>query len=632
MKLNTKLNHRMQSALAALALAGSTAAGFAQNTNPTNTFDTAPSTTSFVQWWGTANMTWDGTRDAANNPLSGSVRYSCPFVGAGGEQFMTHNTIANRWQWDGGYILDATTYTNLSFDIKVDPASPLTPGGNYGNLELGFTVNGWGTTYLPTYVIPATATNWTHVNRPLNPAMGNINTVVGTFFKMWSNGAHTNTLLFNLDNVQFTKPTVVVVIPPPTVGLDKVGSSGIQVTVDQDGQQWQRDAIATPATAGNCFWGGYGATPVTYSFTVGDFPDVVAHPDFETHMYIVNGDTTGVGDQTYGGCDWNAADIAIVSIYPGGTNGGFDAQFQMKTNRPNNNPVNDSTNIPARLHAPSIKGTWSLSFTHNTNVTLSGPGGVSTNFTIGNDAVLNNFSPAVSFIQFGFHKSDAPNNGHNNGISGTFSNIKKTGGDFVFDDSFGSAAFNSNYAWRKTSATAVNHVPAGSAWWVNWTKPDASFYPQTATSVTGPWSDLSYTGSFANSSKSYAAVPAYASNNYYRMIKRPFTKLRVLCPGETAAPNTPSGKTGTPDPQAVGVPFQITVSSCDAVWRIVSSSDTVNITSTDGTATLPANAALVAGSQNFIVTLGASGTFTLTATDVTDGAKTPNTSAGIVVP
>ena len=61
---------------------------------------------------------------------------------------MTHNTIANRWQWDGGYILDATTYTNLSFDIKVDPASPLTPGGNYGNLELGFTVNGWGTTYL----------------------------------------------------------------------------------------------------------------------------------------------------------------------------------------------------------------------------------------------------------------------------------------------------------------------------------------------------------------------------------------------------------------------------------------------------------------------------------------------------
>lgn len=625
-----KITQRMKSSLAAIAIAGSAMGAFAQNTNPTNTFDTASSTASFVQWWGTATMTWDGLNDAANDPLSGSVQYVAPFVGAGGEQFMTHNTIANRWGWDGGFILDATTYTNFSFDIKVDPSSPLTPGGNYGNLEVGYTVNGWGTTYLPTYVIPASATNWTHVDRPLNPTMGNINTVVGSFFKMWSNGAHTNTLTFNIDNVKFSKPFVAPVIPPPTVGIEPVKATGVQITMDQDGQQWQRDAIASPSAAGNCLWNGFGATPVTYSFTISDFPDVATHPDFEAHMFLVNGDTVGVGDQTYGGCDWNAADIAIVTIQSGG--GGFNAQFQMKTNRPNNNPLNDVTNRPASIHTSTILGTWSLTFTHNTNVTLSGPGGVSTNFVIGEDAVLNNFSPAVSFIQFGFHKQDGANDGHNNGISGTISQIQKTGGDFVFNDTFNGAAYDSNYAWRKTSGTAVNHVPSGSKWWVNWTKPYSGFYLQTAASVTGPWTDSPNGITFQNSPKAYAALPGTAGNSYFRMIKRPFTQLQVLMPGETAAPNTLTGKTGTPDAQTAGLPFNITVRACDSAWRVVSSSDTVNITSTDGTATLPADAALIAGSATFTVTFNASGTFTVTATDVTDGSKTPNTGSPTLVP
>ena len=131
-----------------LALAGWATLGLAQNTDPTNTFDTAASTTSFVEWWGgggvDATMAWDGTRDAGNDPNSGSVQYVTPFVGAAGEQFMTFFTIANRWGWDDGYVLDASTYTNLSFDIKVDPSSGPRHGySGYGPLEIGLVTKGW---------------------------------------------------------------------------------------------------------------------------------------------------------------------------------------------------------------------------------------------------------------------------------------------------------------------------------------------------------------------------------------------------------------------------------------------------------------------------------------------------------
>ena len=83
----------------------------------------------------------------------------------------------------------------------------------------------------------------------------------------------------------------------------------------------------------------------------------------------------------------------------------------------------------------------------------------------------------------------------------------------------------------------------------------------------------------------------------------PFTKLQLLVPGETAAPGTPTGKTGTPLEQRAGAAFSVTVNAVDANWNLISTNDTVKITSSDPNATLPANAALVAGTRSFSVTL-----------------------------
>src|SRR5262245_5250458 len=51
----------------------------------------------------------------------------------------------------------------------------------------------------------------------------------------------------------------------------------------------------------------------------------------------------------------------------------------------------------------------------------------------------------------------------------------------------------------------------------------------------------------------------------------PYSRLQVLVPGETAAPGTPTGKTGSPLAQTVGVPFSITVRATDSNWNLVPS-------------------------------------------------------------
>ena len=111
-----------------------------------------------------------------------------------------------------------------------------------------------------------------------------------------------------------------------------------------------------------------------------------------------------------------------------------------------------------------------------------------------------------------------------------------------------------------------------------------------------------------------------------------FTKLQILVPGETAAPPSATGKTGTPTVQVATTPFNVTVNAVDQYWNVVDSvSDTVGITSTDGTATLPADATLFFGTGTFALTFNAAGNFTATATDVTDASKTANTSSTITV-
>jgi len=107
-------------------------------------------------------------------------------------------------------------------------------------------------------------------------------------------------------------------------------------------------------------------------------------------------------------------------------------------------------------------------------------------------------------------------------------------------------------------------------------------------------------------------------------------KLQVLMPGETAAPGTSTGKTGTPTAQTAGSAVTVTVNSVDANWNLVSNTSTVVITSSDANATLPANAALVGGTKTFYITFKTAGYQTVTSSD-NAAVLTANTGSSTLI-
>lgn len=106
---------------------------------------------------------------------------------------------------------------------------------------------------------------------------------------------------------------------------------------------------------------------------------------------------------------------------------------------------------------------------------------------------------------------------------------------------------------------------------------------------------------------------------YGTAVAGPFTRLQVLLPGETAAPGTATGKSGTARNQTVGVPFTVTVRACDNTWNLVNSAtDVIAMLASDASATLPPASGLSGGVATFTVTLNAAGNFTIFAHDQTD--------------
>ena len=104
-----------------------------------------------------------------------------------------------------------------------------------------------------------------------------------------------------------------------------------------------------------------------------------------------------------------------------------------------------------------------------------------------------------------------------------------------------------------------------------------------------------------------------------------FSRLLVLLPGEISAPGTTTGRAGTPSATA-GANTAVRVRAADDYFNLVNTAtDTVGITTTDPNAVLPANVALVNGTNTLSVVFITSGSRAVTATDLTDGSKIAST-------
>ncbi len=128
-------------------------------------------------------------------------------------------------------------------------------------------------------------------------------------------------------------------------------------------------------------------------------------------------------------------------------------------------------------------------------------------------------------------------------------------------------------------------------------------------------------------------IAAGVSSNI-RVIAGPFTKLLTVFPGETYAPGSPNGKTGTPTAPAYGVNYTSVVYAVDDFWNKAAAPDPTNVEMSASGVTnfaAPPQASLLISGPNirtrtFNLVFGTIGEIpTVTATNNTDGTKTAYT-------
>jgi hypothetical protein len=396
-----------------------------------------------------------------------------------------------RVQWNTT-AYDPARYSSFEFDVYVDST-------NAGGIINIFIEGGdWSWNNVGTINVNSSyAGKWTHCS----VGLGGYTKEGSQGYILQCGGGNMAHTIYYLDNIQFVKS----VEAPKILKLSKGTPRGAQIVMDDDNSQWQREGITTPADGGEVFWA-YDSQngPVSYSFTLSDFPEATQHGGFSAHLFFVNADTdTNTGDPTNGAVDWNAPDLIDLHVTANAT-GGYDYSLNYKTNKPNAN----TDHQVASIHSDTALGTWTLTFTSPTEGTMSGPGATSTNITLPAEVVSGNFSPAAGYLHFGMFKSDGANDGHNNGASGTYARLQKTGGSYTFDETFNGTNLTQNYNWRVSRASSVHWVPDGVANWMTWTLPSDGYAVEIAPALTGPWKSTTNVVEYSTSTKKTGAISA----------------------------------------------------------------------------------------------------------------------------
>jgi hypothetical protein len=499
--------------------------------NYTNAFDTADSINGWAHWWGNATETreFDPSMDADGNPNSGSMKVSVQYNRANGDnQFSMWGSFsgtAGTWTQP----LDGTLYTNLSMDIYWAPSSPTRPGtGDYGNdFRWGFAVGApvYGQIQFNTHstIAASDVGHWFHLTAPIDIASvgPNINNIVGVWIKMWTgsdpiNSLNDGTATFWVDNIRLhALATNAPPPPPPTMGIEKA-TPGLRIFASAAGSINQRQSIRTVNPAYS--WIG-GFDPVTYSITINDYPGST-YSGFQTHLFIVPGSGIPTFETSP---DYNETNVVFLDIQ-NQTNGSAFAAFRFKTNEPGNNVMIYGSGTIAGIGAPSIRGTWSLTFDPAGPITLTAPSGAATNFSMPPDATALFSGPAYAY--FGIQ----PNRLSNIGQSASFSRLQITGIPTPIDDSFAGPALDSAI-WEviAENAAGVVAVPPDAAFWLTWTLPDRDFVPQATDDLSFDpitWGDFAMTTAQIGDRRRGLVLrsqlpPTFTDNNFFRLIKRP---------------------------------------------------------------------------------------------------------------
>jgi hypothetical protein len=401
--------------------------------------------------------------------------------------------------------------------------------------------------------------------------------------------------------------------------------------------QYDRQTIRT--VGNNYSWIG-ASGPVSYSVDVAKIGE--NNPSgFQLFMHLVPG--TPAADRA--DSDWHEPNVVMWSIN-NNADGSAWSNLRFKTNAPDNNGTM-YTDVPAGgtftngVGNPTVAGTWTLTFNQDTTVVITAPGGGTATNIIPPEviATFSSYSPNMQ-INIGGNPNSLDRLGQMAVV--TRARITGTPGEPNLDSNFLGVPPDTNI-WTTIAANtnAVRSIPLNAAYWVNWTLPANGYNLQTAATLNGPWSDSTVKG-YEVGGAHYnlflkSDLPGI-NTGYFRLIQRVFSQLQVLLPGESPAPNTPTGKTGTPTDVSLGTVgyADVTVRAVDANWNLVNSTDTVHLTTTDAFAYVPPDAAMVGGVATFTgafsLAFGQTGTFTISATNMSRAMPEATSSPINVVP
>ncbi len=452
----------MTGALLALAQAHARA-----DTNFISQFNTASDVDAWYFDFGSVTHTnwFDPTMDGNTNPASGSMGVTLGFntVYAGDNKgaysIALSTPIANN---------DVLNLDTIHLDLKIDPASAMDAFGNNGYFALVLR------TGLTWFWAPQFADNvganyhvdpngWRHIDQAITlTSTDAVHHISWQLYGGPSQNINGDVTLW-IDNLYLTTLTTTT-SPPPVMTLART-VPGLNITASVLGGTYQRQDIRT--ATGNYSWINPSNGPVTYSFTITNFPSGPTN-GFETRLLLV-------GDHFAPGAfaDYNEPNVVYLRIHNVGNH--YDAELRYKVNKPNFSifDTNLVFNPVATLTGPSPLGTWGLTLA-GTNVTLFGPPGT-TNAAFGPE-VLTNFE-AYTYPYIGI----VPNDDANIGQSATFSAVSVSGATTALDEHF-----NSLTKWYKGVAqdpTGVLLQPSNTFAKVFWPPPTAPTFSLHATNV-----------------------------------------------------------------------------------------------------------------------------------------------------
>jgi hypothetical protein len=486
------------------------------------------------------NIIWDSTQNCTNTPNtnanSGAMKFICNFTGA--NQFVIWNRGPGNILAMNPPITNGYGLLTFEFDVKYDPSSQTWNNGgvtNFGNLEWGV-VPSYTLAVLGSVQVPATNTGWVHEIISLTNLVNtdpDLQNITGIFIKQYAGyGNLTGQSIIWFDNFKFTYMSVLPVIPPPIVAIQKAVPA-LRIFAGSTANTYDREELAT--VDGNQSWIG-GSYPVSYSFTLLSYPNNNIN---QTHIFLVPANTAGNGMYANEYIEYQATNMLWLVLAPNGA-GRVTASVQWKTNQPNFNP----TNTVVQFTNATAIGTWTLTFSNATTGALTAPGASPVAFSLPADVAALFANPVTAY--FGLQ----PNSTAGEGLYEDWASITVTGvagtqenEDFTKESS--DIDPNTYYSPSGQFRSDSSALRAGviivrtnlDQYWVNWTLPAVNFALGTKTNLlqTGSWINPAYYSGYFDETAPRGAPVQLGTKNWVLLPTDDLPTVNGL-PGGVLAP------------------------------------------------------------------------------------------------